>query len=196
MTTAATARGRRTRERLLEATAELVATRGFHAVAITDIGGAAGVTGSAIYRHFASKQDLLVALLDRVVGELLAGARTVVDSTPRASDALDALVTTHVDFALRDRNLIRVYDQEADHLPAADRRRIRRAMRAYAEQWVRVLRTVRPDVDDAAARTAVHAAFGLVNSVADYRSPLTDAQLRNLLVSMTLAALMDPGARA
>lgn len=190
MTTAVTARGRRTRERLLEATAQLVAARGFHAVAITDIGAAAGVTGSAIYRHFASKQDLLVALLDRVVDDLLAGARAVVDSTPRASDALDALVTAHVEFALRDRNLIRVYDQEADHLPAADRRRIRQTMRAYAEEWVRVLRVLRADLDDATIRTAVHAAFGLVNSVADYRSDLADDRLRDLLLRMTRAALV------
>ncbi|MBM3659673.1 MAG: TetR/AcrR family transcriptional regulator [Actinobacteria bacterium] len=189
MATASTARGRHTRERLLEATANLVAARGFHAVAITDIGAAAGVTGSALYRHFASKQDLLVALLDRVVGDLLTGARAVVDATPSAAEALDALVEAHVAFALRNRNLIRVYDQEADHLPDADRRRIRRAMRTYAEEWVRVLRSVRPGLDEPTARTQVHAAFGLVNSVADYRSPLAEDRLRDLLVGMTHKAL-------
>ena len=53
--TTRTPRGRRRHEQLLDATAELVAARGFHAVGIADIGAAAGVSGSAIYRHFRNK---------------------------------------------------------------------------------------------------------------------------------------------
>ena len=191
--TASTARGQRTRERLLGATAELVAERGFHAVGIADIGAAAGVTGSAIYRHFPSKQDILVALLDRVVDDLRAGAGAVVDDAATAADALDGLVAAHVDFALRDRALIRVYDQEADHLPDADRARLRRTQREYADVWVRALRAVHPALSADAARAAVHAAFGLVNSVADYRSAHTADEQRALLVGMTHAALTHAG---
>jgi len=189
MPVAATARGRRTRERLLEATAELVAERGFHAVGIADIGAAAGVTGSAIYRHFPSKQDILVALLDRVVDDLLSGARAVIADAVSPDAALDGLLRAHVDFALRDRALIRVYDQEADHLPDADRARLRRTQRAYTDEWVGVLAGVRTDLSAEAGRAAVHAAFGLVNSVADYRSPLPPDDLRALLVTMADAAL-------
>ena len=43
------------RERILEAAAGLVAERGYHEVGMTDIGAAAGITGSAIYRHFDGK---------------------------------------------------------------------------------------------------------------------------------------------
>ena len=49
---AATARGRRTREQLLSATAELVAERGSPPSA-SPTSAAAGVSGAAIYRHFA-----------------------------------------------------------------------------------------------------------------------------------------------
>lgn len=189
---APTARGRRRRELLLGAAAELVAAHGFRAVSIADIGAAAGVTGSAIYRHFPSKHDILVALLERVVGELLEGARAVVASTDDPADAFHALVTAHVDFALRDRAVIRVYDQEADHLADADRHRIRATMRAYTDEWVRALRALRPDLDPRAARAAVHATFGLLNSVADFHSPLPDEDLRALLVSMASAGLAVP----
>ena len=94
-----TDRGRRRHEQLLDATAELVAARGFHAVGIVDIGAAAGVTGSAIYRHFRNKQEMLVALIERVVDELLSGARAAVDGAADAPTALDALVRAHVAFA-------------------------------------------------------------------------------------------------
>ena len=189
---AATARGRRTREQLLSAAADLVAERGFHAVGITDIGAAAGVSGAAIYRHFASKQDILVALLDRVVEGLRDGARLAVADARTPDDALDALIVAHVDFALRDRSIIAVYDQEAHTLPDDDRRRIRRTQRAYADTWVEVLRSRTVELPPDVARAAVHAAFGLVNSVSDYRTELADADLRALLVTMTAAALEAP----
>ena len=190
---AATARGRRTREQLLSAKADLVAERGFAAVGIADIGAAAGVSGAAIYRHFASKQDLLIALLDRVVEGLRDGARAAVADARSPGDALDALIAAHVDFALRDRSIIAVYDQEAHTLPDDDRRRIRRTQRAYAETWADVLRARTPALTPEVARAAVHATFGLVNSVSDYRTELADDDLRALLVAMARAALDAPG---
>ena len=190
-TIAPTRRGRETRERLLNATADLVAARGFHSVGIAEIGAAAGVSGAAIYRHYANKQELVVALIDRVVDGLLLGAREVVEQERDPEDALEALVHAHVEFALRDRAIIAVYDQEARKLPAADARRLRSQQRAYAEIWVGVVRDVRPELSRAAAATAVHATFGLLNSVADFHSALDSDELGALLASMALAALRD-----
>jgi AcrR family transcriptional regulator len=186
--TPSTARGRRRHEQLLDATAELVAARGFHAVGIVDIGAAAGVTGSAIYRHFRNKQDLLVALIERVVDELLDGARVAVDGAAVPEEALDELVRAHVAFALRDRAIIKVYSQEIDHLPDEDRRRLRRQQHAYAEIWTDVVRANYPNRRDAEAAAAVHAAFGLLNSVAEFTSRVDDDELATLLVSMAHAS--------
>jgi AcrR family transcriptional regulator len=55
------------KERILAAAADLVASSGYHAVSMADIGAAAGITGSGIYRHFASKSALLVALFDQAI---------------------------------------------------------------------------------------------------------------------------------
>ena len=57
----------RRRQRILSAAAELVAERGYHEVGMADIGAAAGVTGSAIYRHFDGKSAVLVAMFDHVM---------------------------------------------------------------------------------------------------------------------------------
>ncbi len=187
--TSPTARGRRRHEQLLDATAELVAERGFHAVGIVDIGAAAGVSGSAIYRHFRNKQELLVALIERVVDELLSGARGVVDGAVDAGAALDALVHAHVAFALRDRAIIKVYSQEIDQLPEADRRRLRRQQHVYAEIWTDVVVEMQPDRSTDEAAAAVHAVFGLINSVADFTSRVDDEALSALLTRMALTSL-------
>jgi AcrR family transcriptional regulator len=183
-----TPRGRARRELLLNATAQLVAAKGFHAVGILEIGAAAGVSSAAIYRHFANKQELLVALIDRVIDELLAGGRAVVADAPDAETALRGLVARHVEFALRDRAIITVYDQEAHNLPEEPRRRLRRNQRLYADLWVDAVAVLRPEWDRAHATAAVHAVFGLLNSVADYQPRLSEADAAWLLVSLAESA--------
>jgi AcrR family transcriptional regulator len=187
-----TARGRYRRGRLLDATADLVAERGFHRVGIAEIGAAAGVSGAAIYRHFASKDELLVALIDRVVDELLDGAREICTRAGTPEQALRELVEAHVQFALRERSIIKVYDQEAHHLPDDERRRLRRMQRTYAEQWVDVVLACAgtpSDLDRARARAVVHGVFGLVNSVADFHTRLARDELATLLQTMAEAVL-------
>ncbi len=186
MNTARTARGQRTRSLLLDATAELVAARGFHAVGIADIGAAAGVTGAAIYRHFENKEALLVAVFESVVGDLLVGARAAIACSDTPSATLGALINTHIEFALANRTVIKVYDQEAHNLPPAERARVRRQQRAYANLWIDVARAAHPDWSTSDIATTVHGAFGLINSVADYRltGAATDQRARLRAVAM------------
>ena len=186
---AVTPRGRLRRQRILDAAADLVAARGFHAVGVADIGAAAGVTGPAIYRHFRTKDDVLVALVERVVDELLDGARTVQRTAADPDAALAALIRAHVDFALGERPIIAVYDQEANHLPPDQRRRLRRQQRLYTELWADAIARRWPDRTRDTARASAHAVFGLLNSVADYHAPIPDPDLGALLTRMAAASL-------
>src|ERR1700738_2842350 len=59
-----------TRARLLRAAADVFAERGYDGTRVADIAAAAGVSNGALYAHFASKADLLVAAL-RAHGRIL-----------------------------------------------------------------------------------------------------------------------------
>src|SRR6516225_1849371 len=52
-----------TRERLLLAAADVFARRGYDGTRVADIAAAADVSSGALYAHFASKAELLVAAL-------------------------------------------------------------------------------------------------------------------------------------
>ena len=187
--TGGTTRGRARRQQLLDATAELVAARGFHSVGIAEIGAAAGVTGSAIYRHFDNKQEMLVAVFDRVLDDLLRGARTAVESAGDAETVLEELVRAQVAFSLRNRPVISVYGQEEINLPSDDRRRLRRKQRAYVQMWVETLAAIRPELTEAELIAAVSAAIGLLNSVAAFDVHLGDDELGAFVGDMALRAL-------
>src|SRR6185437_13396599 len=54
-----------TRSLLLDAAEEVFAEKGFMAASLDDIAHAAGYTKGAIYKHFAAKEDLFLAVSDR-----------------------------------------------------------------------------------------------------------------------------------
>jgi AcrR family transcriptional regulator len=189
MTTARRTRDPQRRERILTAAADLVAQNGFRSVGIADIGAAAGVTGSAIYRHFDSKIAVLLELLDRTINRLLQGAHEILADTPGAREALSALIDQQVTFVIEDRELAIVYYTESGDLPDDDRRRLRRKQRLYLEEWVSLLTSLRPDLPDGDARTVVHAAIGAIQSSLFFNSGLPEDRQRRLLADAARAVL-------
>src|SRR2546423_12402704 len=89
------------REQILRAAAQLFAERGSRSVGVDDVGAAVGVTGPAIYRHFASKDAMLAEMLLRISERLLAGGSERVASAGGGAQAqLRALIEVPGDFAL------------------------------------------------------------------------------------------------
>jgi len=175
------------RGRILASAADLVARKGFHAASIAEIGAAAGITGSGVYRHFDSKSAVLVSLFDQIIDDLLRDEREVLDSTSNLSTALDLLIAGQVEFVVGDRELAQVYYKEIDNLPQEDRRRLRRKQRLYLEEWVHLVSELRADLSDADARVVVHETIGAIQSPLFYDSGLAEDRLRVLLTDAARA---------
>lgn len=175
-------------EQILIAAARLFAERGYGATGIDDIGAEVGVSGPAIYWHFAGKQALLAAMLTRVSERLLAAGREQVAAAPDATAALDALVTMQVEFALDEPDLIVVHSRELRHLDREQAHSVRALQRQYVDVWVDVVQRLHPSVPRVRLVAAVQAAIGLVNST-PYVGKLPRKQLAPLLHDMALAAL-------
>ncbi|WP_426594990.1 TetR/AcrR family transcriptional regulator [Cellulomonas sp. McL0617] len=189
---APTARGRAKAERraaLLSSAAHLFAARGFDGVSIEDLGSSVGISGPAVYRHFAGKQAVLAALLVGVSEGLLVGGRAVVAAADDDPAALRALVRFHVDFALRDPDVIRVQDRDLAALTAHDRESVRDLQRRYVDLWVDVLGRLSPSTERAERRLRAQATFGLLNSTPHSARSVTLTRTRTLLAQMALAAL-------
>jgi AcrR family transcriptional regulator len=160
------------REELLSAAAALFRERGYYGVGMQEIGRAAGIVGSGVYRHFDSKEAMLVELTDRLLDDLVASARSIRAAGEGAAASLDALIDLHLDFALDGEGLIAVYLGEERNLPDADRRRARRKQRAYLQEWVEVLRKLQTNLDEREAHLTVQAVVAMLQSVAWQRPRL------------------------
>jgi AcrR family transcriptional regulator len=178
---------------LLQEAARLFAERGFSGASLEELGAAVGVSGPAVYRHFANKQALLGAILVGVSERLLSGGEEVVRASPGATEQLGALVRFHVDFALTDADVIRVQDRDLASLSDDDRHRVRRLQREYVEVWISVLERLHPGRTESELRVRAHAVFGLINStphsVRGLRGAPAEPVVREILQQMATAAL-------
>jgi AcrR family transcriptional regulator len=66
-----TAKGRQTRQAIEQAARKLFAERGFHGTTLADITSAAGKSPAVFYRYFADKEDLLAALAEAFLHDVL-----------------------------------------------------------------------------------------------------------------------------
>lgn len=179
-------------ERIVQEAVRLFAARGFGATSIDDIGAAAGVSGPAIYWHFTGKQALLASMLIDVSERLLDGGRRSVAEATSGDDAIARLIDVHVDFALREPDLIVVHGRELHHLDPSDAHRVRLLQRQYLEVWVDVLEEQPNGPEAGRSRpqlgAAAQAVIGLINSTPYLPSPDRDA-LAPMLAGMARAAL-------
>ncbi|WP_234353865.1 TetR/AcrR family transcriptional regulator [Gordonia iterans] len=181
------------RTELLAAAARLMARRGFVAVRLEDIAAEVGISGPAMYRHFASKNDVLDELLLDISERLFTGGEEVAEKGGAPADVLRSLVEFHIDVLVTKPDLIAIQDRDLDSLTPDANHRVRSLQRRYVENWVQVLVAAtaaagRPlTVEEARVRT--HAAFGLLNS-SPRLPPFDEARLRTVLADMALAALL------
>ncbi|MDQ1568338.1 MAG: hypothetical protein QOF96_3218 [Actinomycetota bacterium] len=183
------------RKELIAVAANLFASRGYYPVTVDDIGDAVGLTGPALYRHFRSKEALLVAVFDQVIELWTDRIRVVVSEAPDPASALRAIVRLHVEFAFEHRENLVVWRQEFRNLPDTERWRLRRAQRLYVEEWVNLAHELRPELSDSELRAAVHAVIGLLQSPSDFQGGLAAEAAVDLLTNMALAALQNASAQ-
>ena len=177
------------REAILAAALDLFRRRSFHAVGIDEIGTAAGISGPGVYRHFPSKDSVLVALFDRISEQMLTSAQAVVAERLSPQETLNRLVEVHVGFVSEERALLAVWIQDWRSLPAPDRQRVRRRQAEYMTDWIRALSELRPDLSPKGAETVAYAAVNTINSVAFHDAGLARDQLDPLLAQLALAVL-------
>lgn len=181
-------------QQILDVSAGLFAERGFHGVSVDDIGTACGISGPALYKHFAGKQDVLEQSLTHISDELLSEAEKRVADADDDTTALEALIGWQVEFALRHPELIIIQEREWAHLRPRAEQHVRRRQLAYLDLWVAAVTGLRDDLTAKEGRAAVQAAIGLINST-PHSARIGTERMREILTTMARAALLTPPER-
>mgnify|MGYP001764076628 CR=1 FL=1 len=108
---------------LLDAAARLFCRRGYEGTSVRDIAQAAGMLPGSLYCHFATKDDLLVAVYLRGVEQICAAVEAAVRRHADPWARLEAACVAHLEAILRDDDYARVVVRvrPSDVQGAADR---------------------------------------------------------------------------
>jgi AcrR family transcriptional regulator len=158
--------------KILAAASRLFHERGFHGVSVDEIGKEAGVVGSALYRYFSGKDEILATLFNEAMDRVVVNTDQMFDD-PRAE--IDFLVRHHARFVVANRELVSIYAQEYRFLVEPWRRMFVRRMQDHATRWEHALRRCFPDADPVRIGTAVQAAIGMLHSVVYWPPALLDS---------------------
>jgi AcrR family transcriptional regulator len=185
-----TIRGQRRREDLLSAAARLFRERGFQATSIDDIGAAAGVSGPALYRHFASKHALLADLVEQSLERERQSVAEAIKDSGSQQELLVRLVDDAVEMQIESGGQITTaYAQEFQHLAPEDQERLVRMNRILITEWTHLLSDLRPDLTEDEVRVVVLVVRGMFASLAFIRTSMDRSTLRELITQMCRAAL-------
>lgn len=178
------------RELLLQRSIVLFYRRGYHEVSLEDIGAAAGMNASSVYRYFPSKAELLATAFHRVNERLTSAVAAALAESQSPVDAVRTLAGLYTELTFAQGDLVAVYFAEIGNLPADQRTELRKAQRNNVEEWAQLVADARPDLSAVASRFLVHAALGLVfdvgRTVRFDRSAPTMARVRHTMATVLL----------
>jgi AcrR family transcriptional regulator len=97
--------GSATRERILEAAAEVIAQRGYEAANVEEIVRRATASKGAFYFHFPSKEEMVLALVDRLSARLVEKVRRAIRDLPPSRRRLERAVEVLLETFARKRLL-------------------------------------------------------------------------------------------
>ena len=101
-----------TRDRILDTAEALFAERGFAGTVVRDIAAAIGLTPASLYNHFAGKEAIYAAVLERGIRPLIEVLEDMSTREPER-DALDAALGRVMEHLARRPNVARLLYHEA-----------------------------------------------------------------------------------
>jgi AcrR family transcriptional regulator len=185
------------REQLVQATVAAVGRHGA-GVGMEEIAAEAGTSKTVLYRHFADRSELHVAVCAWVAEQLLATLREAIQGSNRPREMVSAAVSNYLAFLEADPELYRFVVQQSPDRPASSPVRphpIDNLSHLVGEQATALLTAALENSgqDAAAAGPWGHGFVGLIRSAADWwlRSgrPMPRTELATHLTDLAWAGL-------
>jgi AcrR family transcriptional regulator len=120
---------------IIDAALELFATIGYSGTTMAQIGDRLGMRGPSLYKHIASKQELLVEIVTGMMDELLRRQRAALAEGGDVRQRLSSIVAVHVQYHAEHRYEAFVGHREIDSLEEPHRSHILDLRREYESRF-------------------------------------------------------------
>jgi AcrR family transcriptional regulator len=124
---------------IVETAAQCFATNGYDATSLQDIAVVVGIRKSSLYAHVASKQELLIKILDSYITDMLAQANVIYKIDVSATEKLSAIIRMLYSAIERYRAHVTVFFEEMRYLEKPEFVAIREKREEFERILVRVI---------------------------------------------------------
>jgi AcrR family transcriptional regulator len=186
-------------EPVFRAAGQLFRQKGFDGATVREIAAAAGMLPGSLHYRFASKEELLLALMDRGIASAVDAVRLAIAEVRDPLDRMRAALRAHLQLLVRDDEAIYVLLYEGRSLSGPAREHMVRLRDRYDALWDGLLHAaagtgrIRPDVDLRLVRLFL---LGGVNWVAQWfshRGAYSADEVADAFADMVLrGVLTDP----
>ena len=186
---------RSARDRLLDAAVDVATTNGLTKLSVGDVAKRAGLSRQTLYKHFASKEDLVAQAVLRETGAMVEQVVVAADAHEDPEDSLEAAIATMLRVARAHPLLDRLITTEPEALLpllVGDRGPVPGAVRAVGES---VLAQRLPDLDPADVHRAADVLGRLLVSYA-VAAPDESPEVVAAFLARTLTAGLTSSADA
>lgn len=169
---------------IMRAAARAFSARGYYPVGVDEIAAEVGISGPALYRHFANKYALLVAAAEEGARGLRDVAKAADDPALSPHDRLDALLTAVAEHNIDIRREAGLYRWERRYLEREDRVRIRAFYRELEAMVATPIAELRPDASPEDITLLAVGALSALASIAAHRTTLSHSRMLALQLDM------------
>jgi AcrR family transcriptional regulator len=171
------AKSARTRQRILDAAAQVLSRRGYAGTRLMDVADAAEVQTPAIYYYFPSREDLLEEVMWSGVAHMIEHLQAELDVVPPEASAMDRIevaVESHLRYQLGISDYATAAIRNGGQIPEHIRLRFAEEVGKYGDVWRRLLDDaalrgeLRPELDPRVARMLV---LGALNWAVEWWNP-------------------------
>lgn len=168
---------------IARAAAEAFSAQGYHAVRMESIAGKVGISGAALYRHYASKYDLFRDAVLALGQQLVEGTAFIDAEADDADPAalLDRAAQALIDVTLANRDSGGLYRWHARYLRGADETLLLDQLRVVNHRIQRPLLAIRPQLTAAERWMLSSGLLSIVGSIVNHRVRMPANDIRTVL---------------
>jgi AcrR family transcriptional regulator len=127
------------RDQILKAAGRLFSQKGYHGTSMRDLAAALGLTQGSLYHHWAGKEELLFAIIDRISDEFLKAIEPIVQGTASPAEKLRAAARAHIRIIVENLETATVFLHEWKVLSPEYKERIRAKRDRYEGLFRQIL---------------------------------------------------------
>ncbi len=99
---------------------DILTKEGLHALSTRNLAGRVGVMEGALFRHFKTKRDIFLSIMQDVENDLMKSLKSIATSQQSAEDRLFQFMCSHVRYLIKNKGITILLFSEAAHLYDAE----------------------------------------------------------------------------